>query len=634
MQNQTILEHLRDYLDYLNCKWLERGKKTCSCPICKENSGSIIKDTWQFSCVACKFIGNIYDLVKKLEVDMKDLSDEEIEDYLNYILQIQSDVNTEKALEMYQQLGFCLVPVVPNGKKPTEMEWTKKEHKDIREWKDWLKSGSNVGIRTGKCSGITVLDLDFYTQSEKDELDKITITSERKQELITKKTIPAELKELLGETLVQNTRGGWHILYKYCEDLPKSKGKLFGVNVDLENDGGQIVSYPSIVNGHKRKWYVSPIIEMPSKLKELLKKNLKSTDVKDVSTPDFELDSQQVGMIEEGSRDDSMTRIGGVLRKKLNKEQVSYVLNTVINPKFCNPPLKGFEIKRIVDSLDRYSLDDQDELTKNVLNHLRLVKEATARDLVDSIRYDRKAIETVLAKLVQDKIVYKTRSVYRLAQKVQWKETFVDECKLLPYKMPYFDEYCTLRDGDLILIGAGTGSGKGHIALNMIKQFVDQEQSVNYLSLESGNRFSQIAMALGLKEGSFKWANVYNPEDVELEDNSITILDWLLPKSYESTDQLYKGFAEQLDIHRGILIVFCQLKKLQNGDLSFFAPNMIEMFPSLTAMYLYEKEGNGYSNEKTYFLTQKIRESKVGRQKIIIPTQYDHKTKLITLRKT
>jgi len=138
------------------------------------------------------------------------------------------------------------------------------------------------------------------------------------------------------------------------------------------------------------------------------------------------------------------------------------------------------------------------------------------------------------------------------------------------------------------------------------------------LSSEPGNRFAKIALDLKLKEGDFYFFNNYEPEKIELEDEAVTIIDWLLPEDFSQTANLYKSFAKQLDKHGGVCFIFSQLK--ENGD--FYAEQMVKFFASVAAKYSYIQADGIVNNKMTMFQTEKVRESKTNQQYITIPTSF------------
>lgn len=187
----------------------------------------------------------------------------------------------------------------------------------------------------------------------------------------------------------------------------------------------------------------------------------------------------------------------------------------------------------------------------------------------------------------------------------------------------------------------GFVSHNTHVGCNFIKRFVDQGICPYLICTEADSKFGLISASLGLKVGDFKFKLVPDPSTIELEDNSVTIIDWLSAGSvdggdYAKTEQMYKRFEEQLVKHKGLLIIFAQLKKETN---SFYAETMSSFYASLMAKYCWSpiKNAKGeiydYDSNNTYFKTEKIRDSKLNKQFITIPTYFDSDKKTIELRK-
>jgi hypothetical protein len=125
---------------------------------------------------------------------------------------------------------------------------------------------------------------------------------------------------------------------------------------------------------------------------------------------------------------------------------------------------------------------------------------------------------------------------------------------------------------------------------------------------------------LGLKDGDFFWDFQASPTSIELEPNSITVLDWLMIDNKAETDLIFKYFVEQLYKTSSFLIVFMQLKT----DGSWFAENMVSQFPVLTARYLYEAGSDG---AKGKWVVENIRDPKVRMKTGVIPCEYRWDTK-------
>ena len=591
----SILEKLLEYLKEQNESFKKpRGNSPFICPICEHPDGTamIMPTVLKIVCSnpACKSggeVGDIADLVKHYEPEKSHFTRPEIIKYLSekYNTEYIEQNTTDIILDFYEKNYFDLVPVATNQKIPIEKGWPTKNHKNKAEWKDWLEDNLNIGIKTGKVSGITVIDIDQFP-------------------------IPPEIISLLGEeqTLYQRTTNGSHYFFKYEPDLPKTR--IIDLKIDIENDGGQVIAPPSMVDGKGRKIELFPVQTMPIALKEFLIEQTKDKshlrDIPAARPDDKKLDLEAIdfeGMMGEGNRHHNFMKFGGLLRKKMNLSNVGYTLQ-MINKYLTDPPLTYTELKNVVNSIDRYTEFDEKELAYQVLDYIDKVEEATARDVREALEYKKEQIDTALAFLTKEGYVVRKRRFFKAIKKMQWREEFMDEDTKIGYDMPYFSHLATFREGDLIIIGAKTGVGKSHIAVNIMKRVIDQGKNIKpkYVNLESANRFLSIAKALGLKEGDFDWVTNFSPETMELDDNSFTIIDWLLPNDYAETDKIYKYFAEQLGKHKGVLVVFVQLKA--TGE--FFAPNQIEMFPSLAAKFLYENE----EGTNGYFQITKVREGK------------------------
>lgn len=635
-----LLDYLKQNIENFQVN-NKNGKNMFTCPLCKDHPDEAVtanlfpKDSYNVYCFdpSHKQLGDIFDMVKIFEPDMKDLSDDEIGEYLETIFDIKTDEKTNELLAMYHNLGWSLVPIAKGGKEANiEKEWQKKIHKNIAEWQDWLDASLNIGINCG-LSGVTILDIDAMPSKIKKKWYAGKLTDEEKEEAlkIKKENIEKALN-ILGnpETLSQESLGGIHLFFFNEPEIPKTAIELEGIHIDIETREGQVLLEPSIVDGEGRRMNNSPMIKMPGKIKELILSKVKTVkpQVKSqIINTDEELSFENLN----GNRNNTFIHLYGKCRKIMPMKTANQVINFFNQLLDKQIPYK--ELMAMGREAEKYHEIDMEDLADKVIERLEKIEEATIRDLTYSLRQEQKDIEDVLRYLVDTDKIYKKGTKYKLFAKANWKSEFVDASKLLNFKVPYFDKYAVLRNSDMIVIGGKTGCGKSHLSLNIIKQLIDQGIHPNYISSEPGNRFAKIAMSLGLREGQFKWCNHYRPEQVELEDNAVTLVDWLLPNNYAETDKLYSQFAQQLDKHGGLLFIFTQLRK--TGE--FFAKDMIDFFASITCSYnlgsYTDKSGNvTYDRENTHFLTSKIRESRTGRQIIKIPTRFNKETNIVELR--
>lgn len=117
------------------------------------------------------------------------------------------------------------------GKHPRVRRGVKEATNDVEkitEWFDWKAPPSNIGIATGKVSGITVIDVDVGAGKK---------GGESWSELIREEGEP--------DTLIARTgSGGMHVIFRYNAAL-KTAGNVLGQGIDVRNDGGYIVAAPS-----------------------------------------------------------------------------------------------------------------------------------------------------------------------------------------------------------------------------------------------------------------------------------------------------------------------------------------------------------------------------------------------------
>jgi hypothetical protein len=611
MNEEIIKGYLLEYLNKKNIKVKKSGTVTMvECPYChKAPMSATIPPRCNFvSCFAC---GNqkktIIDLVR--EIDKVEGDNDTVIHYIKELLNLdivtkKDKEQTDEVLKFYQDCGFDLVPVAKDKKNPIENDWTNKTHKTIEEWQRWLGDGINIGIKTGKISNLTIIDVDV-------------------------KPVPKEILALVGDTFALETSKGFQYYYKYVSELPKTR--INDLKIDIENDGGQCVAYPSAVDGVKRKINnFKPVIEMPKELLAYIKTKvtvpLKSFSEKlkeDIQTENFNLN-----LLEEGERNASLMKLGGLLRKELNVNQTERVLS-ILNRHICSNPITPKELSAMVKSLSKYTAFDEQELAHRVITYLKDVEESNRTEICMAIMgtnrgEEKMRIDKVLNYLVREQYILKKGSRYCIIKKLEWKEGLIDIGIPVNFKVPYFYDVGTFNYEDLILIGARNKVGKTHISINIIKRLVEQGVTPHLINLEKGGRFGKVAIRLGLKEGDFKYAFCADPSQIEIEKNAVTVIDWLLIENKAETDIVMRHFVEQLDKQGGLLIIFQQLKE----DNTWFAPNMAKQFPALALRYLYDDENDGRYG---HFHIDAIREPSGQLRNFKnwdIPCSYDPETKL------
>lgn len=122
----------------------------------------------------------------------------------------------------YQRHGFSVFPVKPKTKVPLTKNGFKDASNNPEKIKTWWEKypNANVGIATGKVSGLEVIDVDGDYPHDWPTLPK---------------------------TARVKTSKGWHYYFTYPEGQTiKSRTRVNGHNVDIRADGGYVVAPPSV----------------------------------------------------------------------------------------------------------------------------------------------------------------------------------------------------------------------------------------------------------------------------------------------------------------------------------------------------------------------------------------------------
>ncbi|KKM68305.1 hypothetical protein LCGC14_1462160, partial [marine sediment metagenome] len=559
--------------------------------------------------------GDIFDLIKA--VKNPKFTDEDVASDLSHKYKITVKDDIDDIFKMYVKNSWCLFPTGAGSKRPVDgFMWEEKEHKDPKIWKEWIDRGYGVALRGGEVSNTIEIDIDSDTTYEK-------------------------MKDKLGEdTLIQITKRGRHWIFKYDKafDIITHKNfrhhKKTPYDMELRGNHAYVVIAPTSVEGEGRKWNNKPIKKMPKELKKFFL-DLIGTDTKSVDdTIQEAIDKNE---FVEGIKgldnccNDTFITYGGILRKKMTDENVAYALRH-FNAMLENPMDKK-SMGGILRQLQKYRTYDKQELADIVLKRLEIIKEGTAFQIAGTLKREQKDIEDVLKHLEDDNKVIALRGrKYQVLQRVEWVSEKPHLGVPIDFRMPFFHDYARFNQGGMLVIGSPTGRGKSHIAGNFIKQLWEQKCVTHLLNTEADSCIGKITDVLKIPDEAYlvPKKDVKHPMDIELVDKAITLIDWLRMKDgdFTQTENTFEHFAQQLRIHKGFLIILAQIR---TSDNKFFAPDQIGNFAALMAKYLWGN--NGADCENTYLLTNKIRDSKTGRQIITIPTFYHANTKIIEVRK-
>jgi hypothetical protein len=222
----------------------------------------------------------------------------------------------------YKDKGFSVIPLIPNGKIPAIKSWIEYQNKIAtdEELKKWFGNGSknNIGIVTGKVSGVDVLDFD------------------------SQEAVQYAKDHNFPETPLVKTGKGFHCYYLHKDGVRNFQKKDNLPDIDLRADGGYVVSPPSIhASGHQYRWVEGkgldevPLGELPE---IVLAKN----------TPDKKPLKELYKGVPEGNRNNTLTRlVGSWVGNGLTFDECFE--NACIWNSKNKPPL---DEKRIVDTIN------------------------------------------------------------------------------------------------------------------------------------------------------------------------------------------------------------------------------------------------------------------------------------------
>lgn len=260
----------------------------------------------------------------------------------------------------YHRKGYSVIPLKPNSKEPA-ISWTDYQKRlmslaDITAY--WIENPDyNVGIITGKISGISVIDIDGDDGVESIRNAPFTMP----------------------QTKVVKTPNGYHHYLKYDNRFAQGAGKLD--HVDIRNDGGYVVAPPSIVDGvgytvsrdkEVLDWGIVP--------EPFTKGNGRVHDLEPSASLVPWVTSALENGVSEGERNFMATRLAGYFHSRnLPNDIITQVL-TGFGSK-CTPPLSEREISTVIDSVSRYTINDSRAFADGEIPK-PLVKVSPSQDIV------------------------------------------------------------------------------------------------------------------------------------------------------------------------------------------------------------------------------------------------------------
>ncbi|MBD7985316.1 bifunctional DNA primase/polymerase [Sporosarcina sp. Sa2YVA2] len=208
----------------------------------------------------------------------------------------------------------------------------------IGKW--WNKDypGANIGIRTGKESGIFVLDVDIHKIDGRETLDELTTEHG---------SLPDTVEAITGS-------GGSHYLFNYQDGIGNKVN--FQPGLDIRGDGGYIVASPSIhETGVRYEWELSSrpsevlVADAPRWLVNLINPSSRSNS-KAVAHESSHWHKLMQGLAEgEGRNPAAASLVGHLLSRRVDLLLV-YEMMHLWNER-NDPPLDQKELDTVIASI-------------------------------------------------------------------------------------------------------------------------------------------------------------------------------------------------------------------------------------------------------------------------------------------
>lgn len=242
------------------------------------------------------------------------------------------------------QRSSCSSP----GKHPIPRNGLKSATSDLAQVQQWWTQNpqANIGLATGKVSGLVVIDIDPRNGGDESffDLEKQYQAFPRTKEVLT-------------------GGGGQHLYFSYPLSVSVSckvgKADPFR-GIDIKGDGGYVLVPPSLhVSGKHYEWevasYEQELAELPEWFLNLfLGCSLSSSD-KHETYQDRIRHMEWSGFLKqpfpEGQRNTNLTQIAGYFLAKKMDGYLALDICQSINQTICKPPLPEQEVIQIVNSI-------------------------------------------------------------------------------------------------------------------------------------------------------------------------------------------------------------------------------------------------------------------------------------------
>lgn len=446
-----------------------------------------------------------------------------------------------KAALDYRKSNLSVIPVGKDKKPLVSWKEYQGRHATEDEIKKWWTDypNANVGIVTGKVSGLAVLDCD------------------------SQDAISAFLAQYKGETPAAKTPRGMHYYFKY-EDGIRNTVKVGNLDMDIRGEGGYVVAPPSINDkGLEYKWHRSI---KDSLLDSLL---LAFIYIGGDDSRTFQrrqmssASSNVVNYFIEGRRDEDLFHVANCLVKG-NADQGVIRQTLEIIARNCNPPFPEKEIeakiKSAMDRAERRERNLASEVEEYILSSSGVIMSSEVVNCLHlSSRDEKKNLNKILTRLCERGILQKHgdrngtwRRVESDIEIIDWKNAVVDE---YPIDLPLgINDLVKLYPGNIAILAGSSNTGKTTFMLELVR-LNQKRHKVIYMNSEMGAselklRIEMFQEVCPIEKWNFTAVERSDKFADAIEPDALNIIDFM-----EIYDEFWKLGGWIRDVH----------KKLNNG---------------------------------------------------------------------
>jgi len=482
----------------------------------------------------------------------------------------RKDLMLKSALE-YLDAGYSIIPCGLD-KKPF-LKWESYQKKrptkiEVLDWWGVKYPEANIGLITGKISGVCAIDVDDVIIKHKDITDLLA----------------------LEPPIAKTPRGGKHIIFAN-PDVEVRNTTGFLDKVDFRGEGGYILVAPSKNGGTnayawERDIFTTDLTKLPSNIIKLINKNIGENFGKtedslvipetspchhDVTTmtksDNFKENLQKVTrFFHEGRRDEDIFHTAHVMLKGGGNPQfITDVLRRLSTT--CSPP---FSIKD-ADEKIRSAMARVDRKAASVADEVRawvkyqdgyFTTTECFAGLNASTKTEKNNINVILKRLCdKEKIIAKfgaKSGCYRVIDNessvINW-----EEAPTMPMSIKWplqMEELVETYPSNIIVIAGTANSGKTSVVLDFARMNCDR-YPINYFNSEMGPSELRIRLdkfenttrdtwrKINFEERNSNFADVIRPDEINIIDYMEVLTDfWKIGEMISAIhSKLKKGIA-------------------------------------------------------------------------------------------